>query len=377
MDLGQHTTLTDPDSILDPEVIAIAERITPLMASEFGAVWDLFTLRAAPFETEEFEILTRAYTAPVFAYTAGAGDGWDSASDTTALAITDISNISLGDILLVDDEIVVVSATNGTTDVDVYERGAGDTVGATHGVTGNGQIIGNAHIEGTADGRAMAEDTATLTNFLQLVEEIVDLSKADSEQARKTGRTEVDLKAEGLERVMRDLALSAIFGTARVGTASIPSLTRGLLSHLQDTPGVLETAVGGAYTELVLQDLLDDVREAGGGVNAIVMSIANKRIFNDFTGADQVQVDRAVREGGHVLDAYIADGLGRIPAVVDIDFPNDRVAVVNSRFLTKGWKVDDTLSFAPFTNVNPRASERTCCQVALGSQSRLLDAHTR
>lgn len=359
-----HTTLTDSESILDPEVIAIADRITPLQAKEFGKVWDLFTTRGKAFETDEYEILTREYTAPEVSTGAITEDGteWNSASDITALEITSatIDRITVGDILLVESEIVVVSSVDrsGNT-IDVYERGAGDTTGAAHTGTLTLKIIGNAHREGYVDATAMAEQTGKLTNYCQLVEEMVDLSKADSDQARKTGRTEDALKMEAMERVMRDLARSAVYGTARVGTASIPAMTRGFLSHLDDVSGAIKTAVSGAFTETSLKNILDDVREAGGTVNAIVLSVTNKRTANGFTGADQIQVDRGERLGGHVLDGYIADGFGSIPFVVDIDMPNDKVAVTNSRFMSKGWKVNDLLKFVKETNTNSREKKET------------------
>jgi hypothetical protein len=359
MDLGLHTTLTDSTSISNPEILAIAESINPLMAAEFGKVWDLFSTRSAPFATDEYQILTRAYTAPTFAYTASGGDGWDSTSDTTTLAITDVSNISVGDILLVGSEIVVVSVVNSTTSVDVYERGAGDTTGAAHGASGTGKIIGNAHIEGTVDARAMAETTGLLTNYCQIVEEVVDLSKEDSDQARKIGMTAETLKREAMERVMRDLAQSSIYGVSRVGTAAIPAMTRGFISHLVDVAGGIKTAVSGAFTETTLKNILDDVREAGGSVNAIVLSVANKRIANGFTGADSVTTTRDSRTGGQILDGYLADGFGVIPFVVDIDFPDDKVAVANTRFMSKGWKVNDQLRFVPETNVSSRERKET------------------
>jgi len=358
MDLGLHTTLSDSNSILDPEVIAVAERITPAQSAEFGRVWDLFATRETPFETEIYDVLTRNYTAPqVTLGTVGSGTDWNSVSDATALPITagTIDRITVGDILLVDSEIVVVSAVDrsGNT-IDVYERGAGDTAGATHTTSTVAKIIGSSHVEGTANAEAMAETTGKVTNYCQLVEETIDLSKADSDQARKTGRTEIALKGEAMERVMQDLARSAIYGTARAATSTIPAMTRGLLSYLADVSGALTTSVGGAFTETVLKNELDTIRAAGGTVNAIVLSIANKRIANGFTGADAIQTTRADKEGGQVLDAYIADGHGRIPFVVDIDMPNDKVALVNTRFMEKGWKLNDQLSFTPFTNVNPR-----------------------
>ena len=364
MDLGLHTTLLDTNSILDPEVIAIAERITPLMANEFGKVWDLFTADGTPLSTDEYQVLTRSYTAPEVSTGAIVVDGnqWNGVADATALPVTagTIDRLTVGDILLCEDEIMVVKSVDRTGNtIDVYERGAGDTSGAAHTGTRTVKIIGNAHIEGVVDPEAMAETTAKLTNYAQTILELIDLSNSDSDQARKFGRTEVALKSEAMERVMRDLARSAIYGTARVGTAAIPAMTRGLLSHLKDISGAIKTSVGGAFTETALKDILDDVRTAGGSVNAIVLSIANKRIANGFTGADAVQTQRNDREGGQVLDAYVADGLGRIPFVVDIDFPSTDVATVNSRFMTKRWKVNDLLRFVPETNVSSRERKET------------------
>lgn len=358
MDLGLHIISDDSNSVLDPEVIAIANRITPAQSPEFGKVWDLFTTRETPFATEQYDVLTRNYTAPVAVLgTVGSSDDWDTDDDTTALPITSgsIDRITVGDVLLVDDEVVVVSAVDrsGNT-IDVYERGAGDSAAATHASAAEAKIIGSAHVEGTANAEAMAETTGKVSNYTQLFEETIDLSKADTDQARKTGRTEPILKGEAMERVMQDLARAAIFGQARAATATIPAMTRGLISYLTDVSGALVTAVGGAFTETVLKNELDTIRAAGGSVNAIILSITNKRVANGFTGADAIQTTRGDKEGGHVLDAYIADGHGRIPFVVDIDFPNDKVALVNTRFMEKGWKINDQLSFVPFTNVNPR-----------------------
>lgn len=363
MDIGLHTTLTDSTSIANPEILAIAASITPLQASEFGRVWDLFGTRAKPFDTDEYQILTRSYTAPTVTLgTVGSGTDWDSTSDTSALPVTSgtIDRITIGDILLVDSEIVVVSAVDrsGNT-IDVYERGAGDTSGATHLSAVVAKVIGNAHIEGVVDATSMAEGTGLLTNYCQIVEEVVDLSKENSDQARKIGMTAATLKQEAMERVMRDLARTAIYGTARAGTASIPAMTRGLLSHLYDVSGALKTNVAGSFTETTLKNAADDVRAAGGSINAIVLSVANKRIANGFSGADSITDTRDSRTGGKVIDGYLLDGFGVVPFIVDIDMPDDKVALVNSRFMVKGWKVNDELRFVPETNVGSRERKET------------------
>lgn len=368
MDIGLHTTLKDSNSAQTPQVLAIAASITPLMAKEFGRVWDSFTTRPTPYQTDEYEILTRNYTVPEVVVTAsGSGSDWDTTTDTTDLPVSSatIDRITVGDILLVENEIVVVKSVNRSTNtIDVYERGAGDTEAAAHGTSAiTAKIIGSAHEEGKTDGEALAETTNKLTNYCQLVEEVIDLTKEDSDQARKIGITADVLRQEAMERVMRKLARTAIYGVARQGTASIPAMTRGLLSHLNDVSGAIKTSVGGAFTEAALKNILDDVRSAGGSVNAIVLSVKNKRIVNqNFTGASTSQFPAgagATQTGGIVLDSYLADGFGAIPFVVDIDMPDDKVAVVNTRYMEKGWKVNDELRFVPETNVGSRERKET------------------
>ena len=362
MKIGIHTTLDDANSALYPEVIALGERITPNQAKEFGVVWDLFSQRATPFTTDAYKILTRSYTAPEVVLGTAGGSDWGSTSATASLPVTSgtIDRITVGDILLVDAEIVVVKTVNrGANTIDVYERGAGDTAGATHATSAVAKIIGSAHEEGKVNGEALAEDTSVVDNYCQIVEEIVDLSKEDSDQARQMGITADTLKAEALDRVMRKLARSAVYGVSRQGTSTIPAMTRGLISHLRDLSGAIKTAVGGAFTETALKNILDDVRKAGGTVNAIVMSVKQKRVFNTFTGASATQFNVGQRVGGLVLDGYMADGFGLIPAIVDIDMPDDMVAVVNTAKLVKSWKANDQLRFVPETNTHSREKKET------------------
>lgn len=359
-DLGFHTTFDDPNSKLDPEVLAISRTITPLLAKEFGVVWDLFSNRAKPFDTPEYQVLSRTYTAPVVTVQGTTGAAWDTNNATTGLPVSagTMSRIVVGDILLVNNEIVVVSAVDrGANTISVYERGSGDTTAVAHGTSAiTAKIIGNAHREGRVDGEAQAEKTALSTNYTQLIQEIVDLSHLNSVVARKTGQTEETLKREAMTRVIQDLARSAIYGVAREATSAIPATTRGLLSHLKHADGASAqiTSVGGAFTETGLQNGLDSVRQAGGTVNAIVLNVKNKRTANGFSGADTVTTDRGDRVGGKVIDAYMADGFGLIPFIVDIDMPNGDVALVNTNSMEKGWLTGDELRFTEHTDTNPR-----------------------
>lgn len=363
MDIGLHYTLDDTNSILDPEILAIAKRVNPQDADEFGRVWELFGTRNTPIQTDEFEILKRQYTKPDITVTASGGSAdWDTNSDTTALPVTaaDAAILTVGDVLLVNDEIVVVSSVDrGSNTIDVYERGAGETTAAAHGTSAvTVQIIGNANIEGTVDVEAMVEETDLYTNYCQLIEEKIDLTKADSDQARKTGQTVATYEDEAMTRAKRDMARTAIHGTARAGSKTVPAMTRGLLGWLNLSDGI-KTAVGGAFTQTVLDTHLNTIRQEGGKPNSIVMSVANKLVFNGFTSADEVKQDVADRTTGRIVETYLADGLGGIPVVVDLDMPDDTIAVVDTNKLSKGWKVGDELRMVDEPPVNSRQMAKT------------------
>lgn len=364
MNVGLHYTLDDTNSILDPEVLAIDKRLTPEDADEFGKVWELFGQRSRPITTDTFEILKRTYTAPSFTATrGGGGTDWDDAADITALPVdaSDIVKLTFGDVLLIEStgEIVVVADVDrsGNT-IDVYERGAGETSADAMGATSTVTIVGNANIEGTVDVEALAEETDVYTNYCQLIEEKIDLTKADSDQARKIGLTVDVLRDEAMRRVKQKLARTAIFGVSRVNTKLIPGMTRGLLQWLA-LAGGLTANVAGAFTETVLITGLDAVRAAGGRPNAIVMSIANKRVFNGFTSADSITQAVSERSIGRVIDVYMADGLGAIPVIVDIDMPDDQIAILDTRKMQKGWKVADELRLVDEPPVNSRQMAQT------------------
>jgi hypothetical protein len=157
---------------------------------------------------------------------------------------------------------------------------------------------------------------------------------------------------------MRDLARTAIDGVSRAPASGQPAMTRGLLRWLELSAGIT-TAVGGAFTETALKNIIQDVRLAGGRVDYIAMSPANKVIFNSFSSADSVNIDNSARYTGRVIDGYLADGFGIIPVVVDLDMPNDKIAVGDSQKLTKGWKENDSLRFVPETNVGSREKKET------------------
>lgn len=364
MNLGLHYTLDDANSKLDPEILAIEKRLTVEDSEEFGRVWDLFGQRSAPITTDEFEIYKRTYTKPEFPIArGGAGTDWDDATDTTGLpvATAHISKITFGDVLLIvgTGEIVVVKDINrsGQT-IDVYERGAGESSAVALGATGTVKVIGNANIEGTVDVEHLAEATDIYTNYCQLVEEKIELTKEDNDQNRKIGGIRQYLRDEAMRRVKQKLARTAIHGVAVAPSKTKPGMTRGLLNWLGLTDG-LKSNVAGAFTMVALETAIDAIRAEGGRPNAIIMSVKNKRVFNTFTGADSVVQQVTDKTTGRIVDNYLADGVGLIPVIVDIDMPDDKIVIADTRRLTKGWKVNDELKLVEEPPTNSRQMAET------------------
>ena len=204
----------------------------------------------------------------------------------------------------------------------------------------------------------MAEETDIYTNYMQLFEEKIDLTKEDSDQARQMGITADTLREEALRRVKRDLARTAIDGVSSAGSKTAPAMTRGLLQWLALTDG-LKANVAGAFTQTILDTGLNAIRAAGGKPKAILMSVNNKKVFNTFTSADVVSQEVGDRTTGRIVEKYLADGLGGIPVVVDLDMPDDQVAIVDTAKLTKGWKVGDEMKIVPEPQVNSRQNAET------------------
>ena len=117
MDLGLIYSTDDPNSVADPEVIAVSQRITPNQAPSMGKVYELFGERREPITTDQFDVLNRGYTTPTFNVAAStSGSDWDNATDTTDLPIpaSQANSVLAGDVVKVEDEIMVVSSVTRT-----------------------------------------------------------------------------------------------------------------------------------------------------------------------------------------------------------------------------------------------------------------------
>ena len=350
MDVGLHWHLDDPVSVVDPLILGIAKDIS--LGKDEGIIYNRLGAPEEKVDNFKFEIYDRSRTALTGTIGNGGGTGWD---DTTVSALplpaSSIGIITVGDVLDVVSEQVVVKAVNRTANtIDVWKRGHGGSTAATHSDTTAFKIIGKAiHDVDLKNVESFAEQTGKYENYPQVFVETIDMTFTDDIQARKVFQERPQLIAEALDRMFRRLSSTTILGRKEVGTKSpqVPATTAGLLHQLSDGGGVRTplryNATGVTDPETILKNALISVWNQGGNPTAIYINPANKRKFDPLMD----QFIRTTRSEAGVIGtengtAYMYQGK-EIPFVQDQDMPIDRIEIVTERKLRKGWRVGDML----------------------------------
>lgn len=349
------TYLTQDSSFVDDVVRGLATLVEPRNT----ITWDLFSEDAT---ADSIEVTWYDATRYELQGEVGAA-GWNI-SDTAGLEVdSDLSDIvQIGDVLRVEDEVVVVSSVNRTADtVDVHERGHGSTAAATHAATTSIYIIGSAHVESTVDQDGLLEENEERKNYMQLIEEPVIVSKTGANQKYKDIADKLDeIRERALSRALRKLNRSVLLGELRARTSTKPSSMGGIEYWLRETTGAISDDYSSTFTEDKFKATLRSIAERGGSPDTVIMSTAMKATFNDLNNT-YTQTERSERVAGQIVSFYEADDVGMLRLVADPRLPDDLgvMYIVNSKKISKVWFEDDTLRFVPETNANSRTIHET------------------
>lgn len=292
------------------------------------------------------------------------GSSWD-ATATTGLGINDnlAVIVQIGDILRIESEYVIVSAVSsratGAGAISVYARGHGSSSGAIHADTTAITIVGNAQLEGNVDIDGLSEDTIERTNFYQLVEEMVKVTKTSANTQFKDIEDKVDWERQGaLRRALKKMNKTVFYGIKYVGTKTVPRTAGGFEEYINSaTYGAVRINQGGAFTEAGLKNLLREIALRGGMPKVVLMSPKNKAVANGFN-ASIVRTDRSDTQAGVIVNEYL-DENGTVSFVSDPSMRDDVIFAINPDKLGKQWYANDTLRFVEETNVNSRTYAET------------------
>lgn len=279
-----------------------------------------------------------------------AGSGWNI-SDTAALDIdADLTAIvEIGDVLKCEDEVVVVADVSraGNT-IDVYARGHGSTSAATHAATTDIYIIGSAHVESRVDQDGLVEDNVERSNYMQIIQEPVIVSKTSANQKYEDVQDKMDeVREKALRRALRKLNLSLLLGERQArNSATAPSSFGGLDYWLRTTAGAVNDDYSGSWTEAKFIATLQSIADRGGSPDTVIMSTTQKGVFNQLNSS-YTTTERTDRGAGTIVSFYEAEGIGTLRLIADPRLDDDLgvMFVVNSAKISKVWFKDDTLRF--------------------------------
>ena len=251
----------------------------------------------------------------------------DGAHTTVTLAANDAYNFRVGDILLVEDEQIRVTAIASDNSLTIT-RGWGSTSGASHAAGTTISRISQAYAENTDSVVAGTTTHSFPFNYAQ----IIDVAYQVSHRAQNTGEyglsDRLDYEAE---KVLTDafsmLERAALYGAERVlRTSSVPGAFGGLKTFITDNTDSTSEAI----TEKKINNLLALIfADVGHETMAtwIVTGQWQKRKISDFY-RPLARMDRGSREGGIVVDVIDTD-FGEIDVSMVFNCPTDHAYFLN------------------------------------------------
>lgn len=360
-DIGTHTQYDDATSVLNPEILNVAQAIN--LGKLEAVIWNRLAAPEKAIQQETFRIGQRTKTDLSGTVGTGGGTGWVNGTTTAALPMSasQIKCLTIGTVIKVEDEVVVVKAIDRTGyTIDVFQRGAGGSTAAAHADTTAFTIIGGAINDTDAvNVEAMEEQTTDYENYPQLNYEVIAQTYTDENEARKYFDRNPTIEQEALLRVYKKLAYGVVSGVKVQGTKTIPPMTAGLLQQLSDSTAVSGTRTtlrynaNGAFSEAVLKLALDQVL-AKGAPNALYMSLTNAKVL--FPTTEKfifMSPDQAQKAGTDNVKQY--EYRNQVfDIVIDAAMPNSRVLAVTEAKIRKGWKTNDILRYVPEPPVSSR-----------------------
>jgi len=319
---------------VDPIIQSIDTKWTP-MREIFG--YNGFTADATKIEYLERNDV------PIIGSIGTAATGWNTPGTITGLSVTDASVFCVYDVLwTAKGEIVIVTALDETANtIDVIARGdCGSTQSNANTDADVIYIIGHAELEGYTYGLSPRFlPSVQKYNAIQLFHqdvEVTDVMEAVAKYGQKSLYS--DELAKKTLRVAKLLERALLYGGYQAGDGTNPGTMCGILGPGTDAwlcnIQTNITNVAGALTEVVIQDDMQTIFEAGGDPNLIMLPPKQKRKFSAFRG-DQRRYGGSDAKIGDIIDTYFSD-FGVCQIVINHYMMNDDMIIMDKKNLKIG-----------------------------------------
>ena len=352
---GIFTDIDDADSIADPMVMVRASAIQLPMNK--ARIWEDAAVHEDPESNRKFEIYSRSETQRNGELSGAIDDV------VTTITVASTAGLIKGLVLQIEDEVVVIDTVPNDTTFTVRKRGTAGTTAAAHADATPFTVLGTAiDDQDLKNMESVSEITTVYTNYMQTTAETVDYTRGGRLDPRKglSDTMVATLEEEALLRVAKGIATSAVRGKKQEKTANEPWMTAGILQQLSDNSDgriVLTYDAAGVLTEDKLRAALRIVTERGVPTD-IYVSSANKDVINTFLASSAatkltINADKSDTQAGYYVDTYNYEGV-ILNVKIDLDMPNDQIAIMNMNKVYKGWKRGDELQLEEQTTLSSR-----------------------
>ncbi len=325
MAAGQQTSYTNTL----PQKRVVTDRILMTDPNEIVAINALGLDNESKFQFvntpgKAYEWLEQRYNTRTLTATAS---GLDSSSTTTTMSVADGSLVNIGDVLLLDAEYVWVSGIS--TNTLTITRNIGGTQATHHTSTVVITVVDNARLEGTDANDSPYTLVTSGTNYSQILQRSVEISRTDGRLKRygvpDVVNREIDMRMDELSQMLN---LIAYHGQRAVGSASAPRMAGALNTFI--TTNV--TTVSGALTQSHLEAAVASCWSAGGKPSLILCnSWAKRKIASFYEGS--VRTDRSETMGGITIERIMTAMGISVDVAVDRFCQTDSLYILDPRYV--------------------------------------------
>jgi hypothetical protein len=210
-------------------------------------------------------------------------------SETTDITVTDYTKFRVGDIILIDDELLLVTVVD-SGGIDVT-RGYGGTTDATHVTASVIWILGNAALEGDDADAALAANRSRVANYTQIIRSRT-ISVSDTAAAVSMigiSNEYEHQKALAVRECLRSLECFAILGrdpsSTPLGSSTVRRSMNGLYGFVSTSAFNASSA---ALTETFFNTKLQQMWENGAeSVDFALVPSYQKMVISGFKRALQ------------------------------------------------------------------------------------------
>lgn len=342
-EFGQFNEFSDSVTIADPVVAAVAKAIE--LGPWVGQFYQAMGAPSVTLSQKAFKVYSRTKTSRSGVI---GGTAWN-ASATTGLSMTAeaLKGLTVGHVLQVEDELVVVQSVNRASNTIGAIRGAAGTTAAVHNAGTAYLFVGFAGTDTDLKNvEATSETTNEWENYVQTIFEVIEWTKHGEliRQGLSTAQATQLLIREAEIRVAETLSIMAILGRKHKGLSmSDPYMSAGLIQQLTDTNGgtraPLTYNAAGDITDAKLGAAIKMSLDAGGNPDTIWVNPTGKGWLNNLNAASQSFVqtrDAGDHVGGNIyIDSYNYEG--KVFKVrVDSGIPAGYIAIVKQGACLKG-----------------------------------------